>query len=898
MFLFTIVPVPINRDSDGNVSNNNLSPLASAQQRVKELESLLAHTILGFEYDYDLDKSGVQPYPGVNNSDLVAIKNALDKARSEETNLRNSKGGETDMLDHIARYSEVNEKLIVIEQRIKDLETLLAALVLENGTDSIDVTEIQEELNKTMQYKQTLEASKTYWNEIIDSHIKEENSKPTYLGDISEKEMINGINEQFGFVGIERIIKLHELLNSLVQEKSYVDEKGNPIIVSGVDNENETAIRNAIFKANSHLLMNLKKAQDEPWFNKLRDIAKSRNKTLNEKKSTAEERLKKLEGLLNALIKDEPYVDENGDPIVIKDVDNSDPNAVKQEIFRTRVLIQELESEKWFTAKIIEAKPVIPVEPPESQYVNAANVLDSYVKNPNLFFSKMANSRESLYEALSKLTLVKVNDKAKRALENYFKNIQLIKTQSLDSKPVLTGGDTDKDGDFDVFDIVKVFLDSTSEKPAPGSPLQWLSTVDMFIKNPKSLFQKITPDPSLDMPIWDPQWMLFNALSKLTGVEVNATSKEGILDFFSRLMKGESVDIDKDKDSDIFDAIKVFQKGKCIPQTAGDIDRDGDIDYDDITTLQKGLSQNTLTEEQKSLADINNDGKVDQKDVAELHKLAGRTIFQSIQAGGTKGDVNNDGKVDYKDLRALYETYLAELGMRDHNLTGEIRSIVDLTNDGKVDYKDIQAFYKDFLKLPEMVGGVDTKDEIDVHNYIGRILLGKDVEKNKSELYALLSRMTGLEDNNDERKEAIEKVIATRIDGDKDSKFTALDVIKAWTDAGTGDTDLPVDDPSSLKSKDFGLTKEANKKANEIRNQVYDTIKPFIKGKTNELIEQINTALYNVIHRKNNGKWYFDPTEGINEVLKSHLKNEDFIKVRGKVGALANQLLSLYTQRV
>lgn len=70
---------------------------------------------------------------------------------------------------------------------------------------------------------------------------------------------------------------------------------------------------------------------------------------------TAEQRVRDLEALLTALILQQPIIDGNGNPVVISAVDNTDANAVRQELYRARAFEGELRTAEQFWNNIVES---------------------------------------------------------------------------------------------------------------------------------------------------------------------------------------------------------------------------------------------------------------------------------------------------------------------------------------------------------------------------------------------------------------------------------------------------------------------------------------------------------------------------------------------------------------
>lgn len=69
----------------------------------------------------------------------------------------------------------------------------------------------------------------------------------------------------------------------------------------------------------------------------------------------AEQRVRDLEALLTSLILQQPILDNNNQPITISAVDNTDANAVRQELYRARAYEGELRTAEQFWNNIVES---------------------------------------------------------------------------------------------------------------------------------------------------------------------------------------------------------------------------------------------------------------------------------------------------------------------------------------------------------------------------------------------------------------------------------------------------------------------------------------------------------------------------------------------------------------
>lgn len=179
MFILSIIPIPLSTDSDGNTTNNTLSTLASAQQRLKEVEALYTTYVTGIIMDQNLYYNRLE---GVDYSSTATVKQALDSARAYVQQLitEGQYSGTEDMGDISARIQEVQTKLPVTDQRIADLTNLLNALnngttltdssgrqIIISGVDNTNPLSVQAELDKALSLKTELTSIQTFWQSLL-----------------------------------------------------------------------------------------------------------------------------------------------------------------------------------------------------------------------------------------------------------------------------------------------------------------------------------------------------------------------------------------------------------------------------------------------------------------------------------------------------------------------------------------------------------------------------------------------------------------------------------------------------------------------------------------------------------------------------------------------------------
>lgn len=72
-----------------------------------------------------------------------------------------------------ARLAEIRSKIVVAEQRVRDLEALLTALILQqpinpiSAVDNTDANGVRQELYRARAYEGELRTAEQFWNEIV-----------------------------------------------------------------------------------------------------------------------------------------------------------------------------------------------------------------------------------------------------------------------------------------------------------------------------------------------------------------------------------------------------------------------------------------------------------------------------------------------------------------------------------------------------------------------------------------------------------------------------------------------------------------------------------------------------------------------------------------------------------
>ena len=149
----------------------------------------------------------------------------------------------------------------------------------------------------------------------------------------------------------------------------------------------------------------------------------------------------------------------------------------------------------------------------------------------------------------------------------------------------------------------------------------------------------------------------------------------------------------------LYNYIKGNEELKGIALLSADLNKDGKIDYVDLTILHgylnkiKGYATLPNTNISKSIiyGDINQDGKVDEKDVTLLSQYLAKWNLNLNPNQLLAMDVNLDGKIDGKDQIILARYLVKESGYTELPYLNNVKQVVygDANKDGKVDYIDL-----------------------------------------------------------------------------------------------------------------------------------------------------------------------------------------------------------------
>ena len=89
--------------------------------------------------------------------------------------------GDTNDKNPTQRLADIRSRIVVAEQRVRDLEALLTSLILQqpltqviSGVDNTDANGIRQELYRARAYEGELRTAEQFWNQIVESNKQAE----------------------------------------------------------------------------------------------------------------------------------------------------------------------------------------------------------------------------------------------------------------------------------------------------------------------------------------------------------------------------------------------------------------------------------------------------------------------------------------------------------------------------------------------------------------------------------------------------------------------------------------------------------------------------------------------------------------------------------------------------
>ncbi len=334
--------------------NDGLNELFGTENKIVSLESLLRSIYLKESYDYDPNADGLQPYPGLDNSDIDVIRQALSEAREEESTLLDTVG-DTLTRDPSVRYGEIKNEELMLDQQIAETQATVNSLNEASNSQDINGANSNEneigfytdELNRLTSYREELQGSDKFWSELTSSHEEFEISmqrKDEFFNGISTNGQTDG--------GYNRILGLEGLLGYLESGKNGngydVDPDTDGIqTIQGITNlNNKNEIREQIARLQVELLNEIPAVKNETWFKTFLNGTEGTIGKIDEEAQALEAKTNSLNQAFISMVSGELS------EVTIGDVKYSSVDAVRNQILRTNSYLQDLNAEKDFLNQI------------------------------------------------------------------------------------------------------------------------------------------------------------------------------------------------------------------------------------------------------------------------------------------------------------------------------------------------------------------------------------------------------------------------------------------------------------------------------------------------------------------------------------------------------------------
>lgn len=170
MFILSIVPIHLSTDS--NTQSVDLSnSIDAAEHRIMALEALLSSLMLRQYLGVEVS--------GVDNTDINAVTQELQVAREALVQLMAS-GMDENSNDASKRLEELSRMSDWIDIRINDLQALYDSLSTSgtpigyhvSGVINTDINMVKAELTRALAYKEMVQASNQYWNQVMETQTQ------------------------------------------------------------------------------------------------------------------------------------------------------------------------------------------------------------------------------------------------------------------------------------------------------------------------------------------------------------------------------------------------------------------------------------------------------------------------------------------------------------------------------------------------------------------------------------------------------------------------------------------------------------------------------------------------------------------------------------------------------
>lgn len=167
MFIFSIIPLHLSKDSDG-VAANQTNQTDVVEHRIMELEALLTGLYAQQYVGY---------VSGISNTNQWTVQSELYNLRQQELSMMQDTNTLSEN-DSELRLDYVQRMQVAVDTRINDLTMLYNNLTngtqpeyFVSGVDNTSVNSIIPELQRNYQYKQELEQSKLFWEQLVQQKI-------------------------------------------------------------------------------------------------------------------------------------------------------------------------------------------------------------------------------------------------------------------------------------------------------------------------------------------------------------------------------------------------------------------------------------------------------------------------------------------------------------------------------------------------------------------------------------------------------------------------------------------------------------------------------------------------------------------------------------------------------
>ena len=323
--------------------DDSSSLLSSIQDKVGQLEDLLASVLLKTQYDYDPDQEGLQPYPGIDNGDLTSIQESLSLARKEQYDLTEQMAPID--VDPLLRLDEIEESRLLTDKKISELQTQLEEVMGVNNNEPSEeevnnLETLQDELNRMLSYRNELKNSQTFWNDLVD--YQKEYEAVMLKNSFFDGTSVDG--QSTG--GFNTLVQLEALLQHLESGNDGSQFDGT---VEGLSNLNDkTEVRQKIAELQTELLGKIESVQNEEWY---QDFLNNSQTNLTRVDTETTDLQKKLDELNKAFIS---MITGSTQEAKIGDQTYTSTQDLKEQIIRTSSYLEELNGQKSFFGDVLK----------------------------------------------------------------------------------------------------------------------------------------------------------------------------------------------------------------------------------------------------------------------------------------------------------------------------------------------------------------------------------------------------------------------------------------------------------------------------------------------------------------------------------------------------------------